>query len=198
MAGFDPPDDNVCGTVLLSVLAGHHRYAHGSALRGDRVNAPLLGMEQVVSEDLLRRARAKGHGEAAVEAAVAAWWQHHLRKSYGPLLSVPWILDIDSTIKTIYGHQEGAEVGYHPHKRGRPAHVCHTYLMGGTRVVLDVEVPPGKQTAAPHALPGLWRLWATLPAAARPYLVRGDCAFGQKASWWRPKPAARTTCSNCA
>jgi hypothetical protein len=85
VAGFDPPDDNVCGTVLLSVLAGHHRYAHGSALRGDRVNAPLLGMDQVVSEDLLRRARAKGHGEAAV----AAWLQHHLRESYGPLLSVP-------------------------------------------------------------------------------------------------------------
>jgi hypothetical protein len=175
-----PAVRDVCGTALLSVLSGHHRYAHVSALRGDRVNAPLLGMSRVVSEDSLRRALARGHGQAEAEAQVARWQQHHLRESYGPLLSVPWILDIDSTVKTIYGHQEGAEVGYNPHKRGRPSHVYHTYLMGTTRLVLDVEVQPGKQTAAQHALPGLWRLLEALPASAQPWLLRGDCSFGQE------------------
>jgi hypothetical protein len=43
------------GTVLLSVLAGHWRYAHITALRADAVNAPLLGMKKVVSEDAVRR-----------------------------------------------------------------------------------------------------------------------------------------------
>jgi hypothetical protein len=171
---------DVLGTVLLSVLSGHHRYAQVSALRNDRVNAPLLAMERVVSEDSVRKALAKGRGQAQAEAAVAAWQQRHLRESYGPLLTVPWILDIDSTIKTIYGHQEGAQVGYNPHKRGRPAHVYHTYLMGAARLVLDVEVHPGKQTAAHHALPGLWRLLAPLPPEAQPWLLRGDCAFGQE------------------
>ena len=175
-----PAVRDLCGTALLSVLAGHHRYAHVCALRGDRVNAPLLGLGQVAGADSLRRALAKGHGDPAAEAAVAHWQQQHLRESYAPLLSVPWILDIDATVKTLYGHQEGAEVGYHPHKRGRPSHLYHTYLRGGTRVVLDVEVQPGKQTAAHHALPGMWRLWEALPAAARPYLVRGDCHFGQE------------------
>jgi len=175
-----PAVRDVCGTVLLSVLSGHHRYAHVSALRGDRVNAPLLGMGQVVSEDSVRRGLAKGHGQPEDETAVARWQQRHLRESYAPLLGVPWVLDIDSTIKTIYGHQEGAEVGYNPHKRGRPSHVYHTYLMGAARLVLDVEVQPGKQTAAQHALPGLWRLLGSLPASAQPTLLRGDCAFGQE------------------
>ena len=54
------------GTVLLSVLAGHGRYAHITALRGDGVNAPLLGKKKVVSEDAVRRALGKIEEEAGV------------------------------------------------------------------------------------------------------------------------------------
>ena len=50
---------DVLGTVLLSVLAGHWRYAHITALRAAAVNAPLLGMKKVVSEDAVRRALSK-------------------------------------------------------------------------------------------------------------------------------------------
>src|SRR5690242_1669492 len=53
------PRRDVLGTVLLSVLAGHWRYAHITALRADAVNAPLLGMKKVVSEDAVRRALSK-------------------------------------------------------------------------------------------------------------------------------------------
>ena len=28
------------------------------------------------------------------------------------------VTDVDSTVKTVYGHLEGASVGYNPHKRG--------------------------------------------------------------------------------
>ena len=39
-----PRKRDVLGTLLLSVLAGHRRYAHVTALRCDAVNPPLLGM----------------------------------------------------------------------------------------------------------------------------------------------------------
>jgi hypothetical protein len=39
-----PPKRDVLGTILLSVLAGHWRYAHISALRGDGVNPGLLSI----------------------------------------------------------------------------------------------------------------------------------------------------------
>src|SRR3954454_6539977 len=45
-----PRKRDVLGTLLLSVLAGHQRYAHITALRCDPVNPPLLGMRKVVSE----------------------------------------------------------------------------------------------------------------------------------------------------
>ncbi len=36
------------------------------------------------------------------------------------LLDVPWILNIDTTVKPLYGHQEGAVISYNPRKPGRP------------------------------------------------------------------------------
>ena len=40
-----------------------------------------------------------------------------------------WILDIDTTIKPIYGHQQGATLGYNPHKPGRPSHAYHSHYL---------------------------------------------------------------------
>ena len=50
-----PRNRDLLGTAVLAILAGHQRYAHISALRGDTLNAPLLGMTKVVSEDSVRR-----------------------------------------------------------------------------------------------------------------------------------------------
>ena len=49
---------------------------------------------------------------------------------------------MDSTVKTLYGHQEGAEVGYNPHKPGRPSHAYHTYLLSSVRLMMGVDVRP--------------------------------------------------------
>jgi hypothetical protein len=107
---------NMRGTVALSVLAGHRRYAHITALRCDPVNPPLLGMRKVLSEDSVRRSLAKIDGAKGLR-----WLQNPLDYGTTPLLGEPWILDMDSCVKTLYGHQEGAEVGYNPHKPGRPS-----------------------------------------------------------------------------
>ena len=44
--------------------------------------------------------------------------QGHLDDTVRPLLSEPWVLDCDTTIKPLYGHQEGAVVSYNPKKPG--------------------------------------------------------------------------------
>jgi hypothetical protein len=144
-----PKVRDVLGTVLLAVLAGHRRYAHITGLRADGVNPGLLGMGKVVSEDAVRRALAR-----IDEAAGLAWLERHLDDCVGPLLSESWILDVDTTIKPLYGHQEGAEVCYNPHKPGRPSHVYHSYMIGELRLALAVEVQPGRQHHSSHAAPG--------------------------------------------
>jgi len=41
-----PSRRDILGTVLLSVLAGHKRYAHITTIRSDSVNPRLLGMKR--------------------------------------------------------------------------------------------------------------------------------------------------------
>jgi len=117
---------DILGTWLLSILSGHRRYAHVTTIRTDGVNPGLLGMRDVVSEDTLRRAL-----QAIPEEPGMPWMQRHIDKSVMTLIGAPWILDVDVTIKPLYGKQEGAEVGFNPKKPGRPSHAYHSYQMAG-------------------------------------------------------------------
>src|SRR5271166_5563972 len=170
-----PKKRDVLGTAMLSMLAGHKRYAHIAALRSDRVLPELLDMSKIVSEDAVRRAFA-----AIEEEAGANWLRGHLDHCVEPLLSEPWILDVDTTVKPLYGHQEGAVVGYNPKKPGRPSHCYHTYSMAGTRLVFDVDVVAGNEHTSKHFAPGLWALLDRIPRDLWPALLRGDCGFGNE------------------
>ena len=171
-----PSKRDVLGTAMLSMLAGHKRYAHIAALRGDGVLPELLDMNRIVSEDAVRRAFT-----AIEEEPGAAWLRRHLNYCMEPLLSEPWILDVDTTVKPLYGHQEGAVVGYNPKKPGRPSHCYHTYSMAETRLVFDVDVSAGDEHASKHCAPGLWALLDRTPRDCWPTLLRGDKGFGNEA-----------------
>lgn len=168
-----PRKRDVLGTILLSVLAGHWRYAHINAIRGDGVNPELLGMTKVVSEDSVRRGLLRMKEEESEE-----WLKGQLKASYDPLLEEPWALDMDATVKPLYGHQEDAKVGYNPTKPGRPSHVYHSYFIANLRMVLEVEVQAGNQTASSFAQPELWALVDGLEERSRPAFLRGDCSWG--------------------
>lgn len=169
-----PGKRNVLGTLVLAVLAGHRRYAHVTALRGDAVAAQALGMTRVLSEDAVRRGVQRIDGQASEQ-----WLCPALMDSVREALTVPWVLDIDGSVKPLYGSQEGAQISYNPHKPGRPSHVLHTYWVSNLRLVLDVQVSPGKQHTSAHARDGLARLLDEL-GEHRPAMVRGDCGYGNE------------------
>lgn len=170
-----PDKRDLLGTVLLSVLAGHRRYAHITMLRSDAVNPGLLGMARVLSEDAVRRGLKKIDAEAG-----EVWLQRSLDYAVRPLLREPWILDVDTTVKPLYGEQEGAVTGYNPSKPGRPSHSYHSYLVANLRLVLDVEVHAGNETASVHGSPGLWALLERLGRDCWPKLLRGDSGWGNE------------------
>lgn len=188
-----PGVQDVLGTWFLSILDGQWRYAHVAGLRGDAVAPQILGMTRILSDESLRRAlkhlapspdkAASDEERARREVQLAhstAWMDAALKDSVRQALDTDWILDCDTTVKLLYGHQAGAQIGYNPTKPGRPSHTIHTYWIANVRLVLDAEVQSGITTAAKYSLPRLIGLIKALPTEQRPRLVRGDNAFGNE------------------
>ena len=188
-----PAVRDVLGTWMLSILDGQRRYAHVASLRGDAVAPQILGMSRLVGDESLRRGlaliapapNAKHSDEQRQEqqdrcARAEQWMSEALLDSVREALNTAWILDIDTTIKTLFGRQGGAEVSYNPHKPGRPSHAIHTYWIANLRMVLQATVQSGKSHSAAHTLPGLIELITGLDKVLRPRIVRGDCAFGNE------------------
>jgi hypothetical protein len=168
-----PSREKILGTVLLSILAGHKRYAHITSVRSDKVLPELLGMDGIASEDSVRRAFLHASGEE-----LTLWLDRCMNTVFEPLLGEPWILDVDATIKTLYGKQEEARVGYNPVKPGRPSHVYHAYCIARLRMLLNVDVQAGNQTASEYAHAGLFGWLDSRPRQQWPRIVRGDIAWG--------------------
>jgi hypothetical protein len=164
-----PQVRDVIGTWILSILAGHKRYAHITALRCDDVLRELMGLSRIASEDSVRRGL-----QAIPEAEGLRWLQGHIDQCTLPLLAEKYIIDIDVTVKPLYGHQEGAVVSYNAKKPGRPSHVHQTYMLAGLRLVMGVETAPGNEHTGAHAVVGLWKLLDGIPRDCWPTLLRGD------------------------
>ena len=168
----------VLGTILLSALKGHTRYAHISALSGSALDAELLKMPSVPSEDSIRNALRKLVDCPESEEKTRSWLSGCFGQFHEGVFQVPWILDVDATVKPLYGKQEGARVGYNPGKPGRPSHVYHSFWVAHLRLCLDVQILPGNQSAGSFSLGNLLEWLKQLPSGQLPRFVRGDISYG--------------------
>jgi hypothetical protein len=174
-----PSKRQVLGTTVCAILKGARRYAHVSHIHGDTVCAETLGVEGgFVSEDSVRRGFRKGTRKD--------WdaWDHWLsaaeRVAVLPLLTEQYILDLDTSVKLVFGRQEGAEVGYNPLRPGRPSQSLHVGFIGGLRLLVSMDVQGGKAHGAKHMAPRIWIWVDSLPADCKPALIRGDIGFGNE------------------
>jgi len=169
----------ILGTIISGLINGAKRYAHLSHITNDRLCADALMIpDGFVSEDSVRR--------ALKNLAITNWdacddWvlQAELAAIF-PLLTEQYILDLDTSVKPIYGHQEGAEISYNPTKPGRPSQVLHVGFIGGLRLLVGVDVEGGKAHAACHMASRIWKWIDALPPKCRPRLIRGDIGFGNE------------------
>lgn len=174
-----PGKRRVMGTVVCSILNGARRYAHISHIHGDQVCAETLGIAGgFVSEDSVRRGIRKG--TRADWKAWDQWLTAQERAAVLPLLTEPYILDLDTSVKLVFGRQEGAEVGYNPTRPGRPSQSLHVGFIGGLRMLVSMDVQGGKAHGARHMADKTWVWVDSLPSTCKPALIRGDIGFGNE------------------
>lgn len=87
------------------------------------------------------------------------------------------LLDLDSTVLTLYGHQEKARRGYNPRKRGRPSYHPLVCFEGQTRDFWHGELRAGDVHSATGTVWLLRACFEKLPATVRQIRVRGDAGF---------------------
>ena len=85
--------------------------------------------------------------------------------------------DLDSTVLTVYGRQEQAEVGYNPKKRGRPSYLPLLCFEGKTQDCWEGSYHPGDTHVSTITIPLLDCAFAKLPQPIREVRVRADAAF---------------------
>ena len=87
------------------------------------------------------------------------------------------VFDLDSTVLTVYGSQERAEVGYNPKKRGRPSYLPLLCFEGNTQDCWEGSYHPGATHLSTITIPLLERAFPKLPASVREVRVRAAAAF---------------------
>jgi hypothetical protein len=102
----------------------------------------------------------------------------HLSRWFWDRLSAQtWTIDLDSSVLTRYGHQEGSTRGYNPRRRGKKSHHPLMAFAAECRMVVTAWLRPGNTTDGCNVENFFGEVLATLGERHRIGLVRGDSGF---------------------
>ena len=99
------------------------------------------------------------------------------RKVHKRLQTKEDILDLDSTVKTVYGHQEGARKGYNPTQRGKRSYHPLLAFLNSTKECFLSWLRPGDAYTANNADEFLKQALSMLPDQIKYLKVRADSGF---------------------
>lgn len=88
------------------------------------------------------------------------------------------IVDLDSTVVTVFGRQEGAEVGYNPRYRGKRSYDPLLCLEANSAFLWDTELRPGNAGTWAGSEELLASCFLSIPSDIREVRVRADAGFG--------------------
>lgn len=168
-----PVEDVLLGFQLTCLCEGR-RFAHVRYVQGDPAVAHVMGMTRVPGEDAFPRL------VKSLPRATARQWLGWTERELYAAVPREFVADWDATVNPRYGHQEEAEVGYNPHKPGRPSHHPLVCVAAGTRLCLHMRWRKGSEVSAAGWVEAMESLWAHPTIRERLKINRGDKAFGQE------------------
>ena len=88
------------------------------------------------------------------------------------------IFDLASTVVTVFGRQDGAEVGYNPRYRGKRSYNPLLCIEANSSYLWDTELRPGNAGTWDGSIELLETCFVNVPPDIREIRVRADAGFG--------------------
>ncbi len=171
--GYEPLQ--IIEQFLVSIWCGANRFAHADITRMDSTLSRLFGWTRVAGHKAIMRFFNR------FDMARNEQVQGHIYRWLFERLSIDRLtLDVDSTVITRNGHQQGAAQGYNPSKQGRCSHHPLLAFIAETRMVANFWLRPGNTSSSNNILEFLS---ATLRHLGRKTvgLLRADSGFFDEA-----------------
>ena len=130
-------------SFITSIWCGANRFLHTEVTRSDRALGKIFGWKNTPGQDAYKRYF--GKFTQGINQDVGhyffSWFFQNLKVNY-------FTLDIDSTVVTRYGEQEGAKKGYNPKKKGRKSHHPIIAFVNEVRMVANFWLRSGNTSSA--------------------------------------------------
>ncbi len=167
------PVQSILLYLIVGWMLGCERIFHFRRLQGDALLKRFLGgrcpHHSLLYKELIRL------GRSCPELVRELRTLHHA--VIGPCLPTDLILDLDSTVETVYGDQSGAAKGTNPHKPGRKSYHPLIAFEGQTRLNLNSVLRSGNTHSSTDAADFLRQTFDLLGEHKVKY-ARFDKGFG--------------------
>lgn len=168
--GYEPTE--IVEGFMTSVVLGARRLEHAGMLRSDQVVQEIFGWKKgMASASTFSRFFSKFSLEQNDEI-----FPQIMRELMTKVPMAYMTLDIDSSIITRYGDQEGAEVGYNPDKPGRKSHHPLMAFCDERKMVVNAWMRTGNSASSTDAIDFLKETFSIV-SPDEIGLVRGDAGF---------------------
>ena len=138
------PPAQLLEQFIVSIWCGACRFAHAETVRLDGTLTRLFGWPQAAGHKAILRlfGRFDMLTNERVQAEAYRWF-------FGKITALKRVtLDVDSTVITRNGVQQGATRGYNPGRRGRPSHHPLLAFVAEARMVANFWLRPGNAHSA--------------------------------------------------
>ncbi len=178
---FRPHHDYSLSQMVLAliypIVLGLERLESASFLRPDETFQYLTGLPSYPDPQSLRRFLLQAPPE--FRAQLHRFNNRLLQRFiHLPEHRSRLILDLDSTVVTVFGHQEGAAVGYNPRYRGKRSYDPLLCLEANSSFLWDTELRTGDAGTWAGSRELLASCFLSIPSDIRELRVRADAGFG--------------------
>jgi len=178
-AGLPQPGSNrghdplmLMQAFLVTVWTGGARFAHTALVRFDEVLRAIFRLKEAASVSTFTRyfRRFDQKQVDAVFGHLFGWFWQRLEPH-------TLTLDLDSSVLTRYGDQEGTARGYNPRHRGKKSHHPLMAFAAECRMVVNGWLRPGNTTDSSNVENFFAEACRVIGPRHRIGLVRGDSGF---------------------